>query len=330
MSPRTRLVAGAVGLVLLGALGTVGYMVIEEASVFDALYMVAITVTTIGFGEVFPLSDAGRALTLAVMAVGVGLAFYTAGAAIEQAFVFGEQRRLWRARRMVDQLDRHVIICGLGRVGLGTLRALEARGVPVAAVEFDPSAAEHARRDGVSVIEGDATHNDVLLAAGILRARALVACVTSDPDNLVIVLSARSLAPDLHIVSRASEEESEDKLRLAGADRVVAPQRVGSERLAAMAVEQSLTDVFDIVVGGRAIEFAVEEIRVSGGSPIVGKSLRDAGIRERSGAMVIALEDRSRNLLTTPSPDSVIEGDSVMIVVGSQDQVEAAARLLGH
>lgn len=329
MSPRSRLTAGVVGLILLTALGTVGYILIEDASIFDSLYMVAITVTTIGFGEVFSLSDAGRALTLGIMAVGVGLAFYTAGAAIEQAFILGERRRIRRTHRMIEQLDDHVIVCGLGRVGRGTARALASRGIEVVAVEVDETRLQAAIEEGMSAILGDATHNDILLKAGISKSRALVACVTDDPDNVVIVLSARSLAPDLHIVSRASEEESEDKLRLAGADRVVAPQRVGSERLAAMAVERSLADVFDVVVGGRSIEFVVEELRVSGDSPIVGKSIRDAGIREVSGAMVLAVEDSSRQLLTTPSPDSTIVGDSVMIVVGTQEQVDAAVTLLG-
>ena len=329
MSPRSRLLAGTAGLVLLTTVGTIGYMIVERASMFDALYMVAITVTTIGFGEVFPLSVAGRALTLAIMVMGVGLAFYTAGAAIEHAFHLGEHRRVRRVQRMIDQLNGHVIVCGLGRVGMGTVRSLESRGVDVVAIEVNPTSSERAREVGISVIAGDATHNDVLLAAGIARARALVACVTEDPDNLVIVLSARSLEPDLHIVSRAVDEESEGKLRLAGANRVVAPQRVGSERLAAMAVEHSLADVFDIVIGGRSIEFAVEEVRVAPDNELVGTTIRDSGIRELSGAMVLAVEDRARNLLRTPRPETRIEGGSVMILVGSQEQVDAAAKLLG-
>jgi voltage-gated potassium channel len=155
-----------------------------------------------------------------------------------------------------------------------------------------------------------------------------VACVTDDSDNLVIVLSARSLCPELHIVSRASEAEWEEKLRLAGADRVVAPQVVGSERLAAMAVERNLADVFDIVVGGRALEFVVEEVVVSEESTMSGATIRDTALRETSGAMVLAVEDRHRRILTTPTPDHVIEPGTTVILVGTPDQVERAAILL--
>jgi voltage-gated potassium channel len=178
------------------------------------------------------------------------------------------------------------------------------------------------------VIDGDATHNVTLEQANIGKARALVACVTDDSDNLVIVLSARSLAPDLHIVSRASELEWEDKLRLAGADRVVAPQVVGSERLAAMAVERNLADVFDVVVGGRTLEFVVEEVVVARDSALAGSTLKNTSLRETSGATVLAVEDKRRKMLMTPSPDHVLDVGDTVILVGTPDQVEAACELL--
>lgn len=328
MTPIARFRVGVTGLVILIGAGTLGYVLVEGAAPFDALYMVMITISTVGFSEVFALSTGGRALTLVIMLLGVGLGFYTAGAGIEQLFVLGATRRTTRIQRMIDELSGHVILCGFGRIGRGVWSNLRARGIEAVVIEVDQGRAEDAREAGAHIVEGDATHNEVLLRAGIDRARTLVACVREDSDNLVIVLSARALCPDLHIVSRASEAESESKLRLGGADRVVSPQVVGSERLAAMAVEPDLAEIFDVFVGGRPIEFAVEEIRVSSESPLVGTSIREAQIREKTGALILAVEDRQRRLMTTPAPDQIIEGDSVVIVVGDKSQVANASRLL--
>ncbi len=328
MTASSRLRAGIAGLVILIITGTVGYVVIEGASAIDAFYMVAITITTVGFNEVFELSSLGRIWTVFIMIFGLGLFFYTAGAGIEQLFVYGASRRRTRAIRMIEQMSDHVILCGFGRVGKGVLESLLRRDVDVVVIEREAEAVELAELAGAVGVVGDATHNDTLLEAGIGRARALVACVTEDADNLVIVLSARSIRDDLHIVSRASESEWDDKLRLAGADRVVTPQRVGSERLAAMAVERSVAEMFDVVVGGRAIEFAVEELKVSAESKVVGSTIRDSAIREESGALILAVEDQRTGTMHAPSPDHVLRGHETVIVVGSHSQVEAAARIL--
>lgn len=322
-----KLWAGALGLSVLAVVGTVGYVLIEDVSVLDSLYMVAITITTVGFSEVFAMSPASRVLTIGIMVLGVGLALYTASAAIERLLDLGLERQRARTRKVIREYEDHVILCGFGRVGRGVYRNLIDRGEQVVIIEEDPSSAADAEADGVAVILGDATFNDTLEAAGIARAKALVACVADDSDNLVIILSARSIHPTIHLVSRASEQESESKLRLAGADRVVAPQVVGSERIAAMTVEKNLAEVFDVFVGGRAVEFSVEELRVDERSPVVGTSIRDAAIRERSGALILAVEDQSRNMLHAPSPDHVLLPDSAVIVVGTANQVSAAAQL---
>lgn len=327
MRLNSKLWTGAVGLAVLTTLGTLGYMTIEGVDALDALYMVAITITTVGFGEIFELSSAGRLLTILIIVLGVGLSLYTASAAIERLLDLGVERQRARVRKVIGEYRDHVILCGFGRVGRGVHKSLVDRGENVVVIEKDPTIAAESESEGVAVLLGDATFNDTLEAAGIGRARSLVACVADDSDNLVIILSARSLHPTIHLVSRASANESESKLRLAGADRVVAPQVVGSERLAAMAVEQNLTEVFDIFVGGRSVEFSVEELTVNEGSPVVGSSIRDAAIRERSGALILAVEDTTRRLLQTPSPDHVLLPNSAVIVVGTARQVAAAAQL---
>lgn len=328
MTSRRRLRAGLVGITLIIVVGTAGYMALEGADPFDSLFMVMITISTVGFGEQFPLSRAGQAFTIFLMVAGIGLGLYTAGAVLEQAFVYGVSRRRHRLMQRIKQMENHVVLCGFGRVGRGTWESLRRRDRDVVVIESDPDRAERASAMGVRVVEGDATDNTVLAQAGIEKAAALISCVTDDADNLVVVLSARSMAPGLHIVSRVSDTAWEPKLRMAGADRVVAPQAVGSERLAAMATEQTISDVFDVVVGGRAIEFTVEEVVVGIDSPVVGKSIRQSGIRENTGAMILAVEDPTRSALTAPNPDQVLGAEAALIVVGTADQVDRAIRLI--
>ncbi len=323
----TKLAVGLAGLALLSGFGTLAYVVVEGVSVLDAFYMVIITITTVGFEEVFELGHAGRIVTIFIMLFGVGLALYTAGAAIERLFDLGVARQRARTRKLIGQFQDHVILCGFGRVGKGVYKSLVDRGEQVVVIERKPEDVEAAESDGIPVISGNATMNDTLEAAGIMRAAALVACVTDDSDNLVIILSARSLNPKIHLVSRASELESESKLRLAGADSVVSPQAVGSERIAAMTVEKHLTEIFDVFVGGRAVEFNVEELQVDARSEVVGKSISEAQIREKSGALILAVEDRARKLLHAPGPEHVFLPESGVIVVGTAQQVEAAAKL---
>ncbi len=244
---RLRQAGAALGMIVVG--GTIAYRVVEGASWADSLYMVLMTVSTVGFAEVFPLGPAGRFVTAVLIVVGVGTALYTAGIALEIAVVqVSDRGRKARMQRDIDGYTNHQIVCGFGRVGHAAWQDILEHRADVVVIESDPEAADEARAAGAVVVEGDATHNDVLLAAGIERAAGLIACVSSDSDNLVIVLSARSLNFNLPVVSRANDEESEEKILLAGANRVVAPQRVGARRMAAMALQPGLADFVDLVI----------------------------------------------------------------------------------
>lgn len=309
-------------------IGTVGYVIIEGVSLFDAFYMVAITVSTVGFKEEFPLSMTGRVWTLAVIVMGLGAALYTAVASIEYLISLGGERRKHSMERDISRLSGHVIVCGFGRVGRGTWSALQDRDVPVAVVESDPDRVEAGRSAGALVIHGDATHNDVLELAGVDSAESLIACVADDSDNLVIALSVKALRPELRVICRATEIESERKLRLAGADAVVAPQAVGAERLAQMAIQPELAQIFDIVVSGNAVEFRVEELDIPPGCAIAGKSIRDSGIRQASGALILAIEAGEETLMVNPGPEVVITEGERLVVVGTKEQVDKAAELL--
>jgi voltage-gated potassium channel len=319
------------GLTVLAAtvlVGTLGYMIIEGASAFDSFYMVLITITSVGFAEVFELSDMGRVWTLVVLGVGFGVALYTAVASIEALVDFSEDRKRRRVQNQVAKLTGHVIVCGFGRVGRGTWHALTNKGVDVVVIESDNERVEAARAADAYVIRGDATHNDVLELAGVHEAIALIACVADDSDNLVIALSVKALTPNLRVICRATEPESERKLRLAGADAVVAPQAVGAERLALLALQPELAQIFDVVVGGRPVEFHVEELDVAPSCSVDGRTIGECGIRQQSGALILAVETPGETTVVNPGADVVLNAGNRLIVVGTKDQVDRASKLL--
>lgn len=307
--------------------GTIGYVLIAGVPVFDALYMVVITVSTVGFQQEFPLSMTGRIWTMAIIAMGIGAALYTAVSSFEYVIELGGTRRRRKMHREISRMSGHVIVCGFGRVGRGTWSTLHDRDVEVVVIEADGGRVEAARATGAMVIQGDATHNDVLDLAGIHSATALIACVADDSDNLVIALSAKSMRPELRVICRATEAESERKLRLAGADAVVAPQAVGAERLAMMALQPELAQIFDIMVDGDAVEFRVEELDITEGCPVAGKTIRDSGIRQETGALILAVEGSDAPVVN-PGPDVVLRAGERLVVVGTKDQVDRASQLL--
>jgi voltage-gated potassium channel len=310
------------------AVGTVGYIAIEGVAVFDAFYMVAITVSTVGFQEEFPLSTGGRIWTIVIIVSGIGVVFYTAAASIEYLIELGGFRRKRSMHREIAKLSDHVIVCGYGRVGRGTWTTLHERGISVVTIELDAERADAARANGANVIHGDATHNDVLELAGIRSAASLIACVADDSDNLVIALSAKSLRTDLRVICRATEMESERKLRLAGADAVVAPQAVGAERLAMMALQPELAQIFDVVVHGAPVEFRVEELDIDSECSVAGRTIRDSGVRQATGALILALEASDETIVVNPGPDLRLMPGDRLVVVGTKEQVDKAADLL--
>jgi voltage-gated potassium channel len=289
---------------------------------------VAITVSTVGFGYEFPLSPLGQAWTLLIIVMGIGVALYTAIASFEYLIDLGEVRRRKKMERDISRLSGHVIVCGWGRVGRGVWATLRDRDVTVAIVEVNSDRAEAASEAGALVIRGDATHNDVLELAGVANAAALIACVTDDSDNLVIALSVKAINPNLRVICRATEMESERKLLLAGADGVVAPQAVGAERLAKMAVQPELAQIFDVVINGNAVEFRVEELDVAPDSAIAGKTIKESGIRQESGAQILAIEGANERVIVNPGADQRLVPGERLVVVGTKDQVDRAAELL--
>jgi len=305
--------------------GTVGYLILGF-TVLEAVYQTVTTVTTVGFREVRPLSDAGIVFTIVLILLGVGTALYALGVLI-QTLVEGDLHDVFGRRRMerkIADIERPVIVCGWGRVGRAIAKDVaDAGGAPVI-VDRDPERLESSPHP---TVVGDATDDAVLRRAGLDRARALVAALDSDAGNLFVTVSARALRPDLFIVARVRVDESIEKLRRGGADRVVNPQSIGGARMAAFVVQPHVTEFLDVVMHDRDIEFRLEEVTVAPESSIVGATLREAQIRDRTGALVLALRDEHGRFSTNPSPDARLSGGQILIAIGTPAELLALTAL---
>jgi voltage-gated potassium channel len=323
---RLRLALGVLGCVMVA--GTVGYVVLGFP-LLDAVYQTVTTVTTVGFREVHPLSDAGIVFTIVLILLGVGTALYALGVLI-QTLVEGDLHDVFGRRRMdrrIAGVAQPVIVCGWGRVGRAIAKDVAAAGATPVIVDRD---AERLESAPFPRVVGDATDDDVLRRAGLERARALVAALDSDAGNLFVTVSSRALRPNLFIVARVRVDESVEKLHRAGADRVVNPQSIGGARMAAFVLQPHVTEFLDVVMHEHDIEFRLEEVTVSPTSPIVGATLRDAKIRDRTGALVLALRGADGEFSTNPSPDARLDGGQVLIAIGTPSELSALAELAGE
>ncbi len=314
---RLRLALVAVGLVFV--VGTVGYVAIGFG-VLDALYQTVTTVTTVGFGEIRPLGAGGRAFTIVLILVGTGTVLYALGAVFE-AVLDGHVRDQIGRRRMdrtIAGMQGHIVVCGWGRVGRALAGFIESGDHEVVVIDND---AERLAGLHLPHVVGDATEDDTLRAAGIDRARALVAALDTDAGNVFVTVSARALRPELFIVARARLDATEAKLRRAGADRVVNPQRIGGARMAAFVLQPNVAEFVDVVMHDGTLEFRLEEVRVPSASPMAGRSLRDAHLRDRTGALVLALRRSDGSFTTNPEPDDRVEPGDVLIAVGTAQQL---------
>lgn len=318
-----RIRRGLLLLVGITAVGWVGYLLLG-LSPLDSLYQTVITISTVGYREVG--TEAGsapyRLFTISVILGGVGTAFYTLGVLLETLIEGRLTDQLWRRRmeRTIAGMSDHVIVCGWGRVGRTIARDIAAAGRDVVVIDID---GDRLLDLDLPFVEGDATDDAVLSAASLETAGALVAALDSDAANLYVTLSGRSSRSDLFIVARARVESAEPKLAQAGANRVVNPQYIGGERIAAMILQPSVADFLDVVMHDGSLEFRLAEVAVPEGSSIAGQSLRDAHLRDRTGALVLAMRDAKGNFRTNPPPDTPVHPGEVLIAIGTAGQLDA-------
>jgi voltage-gated potassium channel len=327
-----RRVQGAIlALVIIATLGVLGYMVFEGWSFTDALYMTVITLTTVGYREVRPLDMSGQLWTIVLLITGVGTLFYAAVSSVELV-VEGTIRGYFGRRRMeaaIGKLNGHQILCGYGRVGRQVAREFATDNVPFVIIEQDPETVEECLAEGYLTVLGEASDDEVLEKAGIRRAKGLVAAVDSDADNVFVVLSARKMNPKLHIVARASSDESAAKLEMAGADRTLSPYAVGGRRLASLATQPLIVDFLDIVTRGeKGIEFRLEEFNVPEDSFIAGRTIGELRIGERTGAMILATRNKEGTFDTTPSAKDRLRAGDTLVVLGTREQVGRLEHLM--
>lgn len=333
---RFLLAFGAFGV--LAAMGTAGYVVLEGWSFPDAIYMTVITLTAVGYEEVRPLTATGRTFTMILLGAGITW-MGTWFALITSLLVELDLTHVFRRRRLmkiIEGLDDHVIVCGAGRTGRQVIQELESLKTPWVAIERDPATVEAftgTHPEGL-MIEGDATHDDTLIGAGLPRARGLVACLSSDTDNLFVCLSARDLKPDLTIVARAYEEETLDKLYRAGATHVVSPNVSGAIRMASVLVRPSVVSFLDIATRSSDLALRMEQAAIPEGSPLAGRTLAQARIPQETGLIVIAMKKGGSGpegrFLFNPVADTRIEPDDELIVLGHLDQIQQLRDHLGH
>lgn len=318
MPPAKRLLFAVLLVLAVFMVGTAGYMVLGKPTpnFADAAYMTVITVSTVGFEEVWPLTPVTRLWTMGVITVGIATVTY-AVTSLVALIVSGEllqEREKRRLMKTIEQLEGHAILCGYGRAGAMVTSELQRQGLPLVVLDNDRELETPLKLDHIPYIVGDATSEELLLQAGIMRAFALVATLSNDADNVFITLTANALRPDLRIIARAELPATEAKLRRAGAKHVICPAIMGARRMAALILRPGVVDFAETVAGG--IELETDEFTVRDGSPLVDKTLRESNIRNLSGANVVAIRRADGQTLYNPDPNSVIHKGDTLVLVG--------------
>jgi voltage-gated potassium channel len=330
-SARPFLVAGLL-LPAWVAIGTIGYRWIERWSWFDSLYMTVITLTTVGYREVHPLSRAGESFTMVLCVGGIFTLFY-ATAAILGYIVRGEVFEYFGSRRMeraLAELNDHVLVCGLGRMGRFVCHEFSGQKMPFVVIDRDADLlAEFKMPHGIP-LHGDAASDEILQRAGIARARCLITVVPSDAANLYITMSARLLNEKLFIVARAEDESSEQKLLRAGASRVVSPYVIGGARVAQAVLRPNVVDFLELATRTEHLELNIEETAVSPESPLVGQSLETSGIRREFGLIIVAIKQAAGQMIFNPPHDTRLAPGDVLIMLGKRGDLDRLSATAGN
>ncbi len=311
-------------------IGTVGFTIIADYPPFDAFYMTLTTMTTVGYGEIHPLSRGARIFNSFLIAFGVTTIFIAIGAMTQTIIEleFGDAIGKRRNKRMINQLKNHYIICGYGRVGRGAAEELQHAGVPFVVVDSSPERVERAMTAGMLGAMADATRDETLHQVGIERALGLVAALATDADNLFVLLSAKGLNPKIYVAVRAAEEGAEEKMRRAGADAVFAPYSITGHRLAQSLLRPHVVQFLDFTTKDIGMDVAIEQVRVSEGSEMVSKTIRGMQLGRDFGVIVLAIRKRDGEMMFNPPADTAVEGGDFLIVMGRQKKLEVLEGLL--
>ena len=316
--------------VALLAVGSLGYMLIEGWNFMDALYMTVITLATVGYGEVQSLSGPGRIFTLVLILMGVGYFLYVVGAIIQ--FLVEGRIRLVLGRRKLDRqinkLSGHYIVCGYGRMGRALTRFLIQKYLDVVVIEQNESRAPILNEDGVLYLLGPANDENMLIRAGIARARGIMTVVGTDADNVFMVLLARELNPDIFIVARAILNSAKRTLLAAGANKIVSPYDLGARRMAHAVLRPTVIEFLEMAFADESTDIEVEELRVKTTSPLSNKCLLDSNIRRDYNVIIITIKKADGRMVFNPGAETCLEADDTLVVVGLASNIKKLERVL--
>ncbi|MED2844463.1 potassium channel protein [Bacillus toyonensis] len=319
MNARKQLWIAVVCMTFVVILGTLGFMTIEEISLFQAFWMTMITVLTVGYGDAVPVTQAGKVFALLIIPVGIGIVTYAIGvvaAIIIEGNLFHAVRRK-KMDKQIAQLQNHIIVCGCGRVGLQVVHELQEKKIPFVVVDKDESILE---KEKLLYIHGDATEDQVLHHAGISKAAGLVAIVANDAENVFITLTARGLNDAIKIVARAEKQETEEKLRRAGANKVINPSSMAGIHIAKGIANPLTVHYIDTVLYGIEQSFVIEEISVGNDSILVNKSLLESDVRNQFDVTILAIL-RSGDIIHNPTGQEKLQEHDMIIVFGSVEKL---------
>ena len=325
-----KILRGAFILAVILLVGTAGYMIIEKWSFFDSLYMTVITITTVGFHEVRKVSNGGRLFTIVIIFLGMGIIAYIVGMAA-QAMVDLQVRSILGRRKLglkIRSLKDHYIVCGFGRIGKIICRELKAKKIPMVVIDNSLEARQGLEGEEVPYINDDATSEEVLMEAGVERAKGLISVVASDADNLFITMTARGLNPRAYILARADEEKTEKKLLRAGANKVVMPYLIGGQKMAQSITRPAVTDFLDFTVHNRDMDLEMEELPVSEASRLNGVTLVNSGIRRDMNVIFVAIRKKDGEMRFNPSSETCIEAGDILISLGKSADLAKLGRIL--
>lgn len=305
-------------------IGTLGYMIMEGWGLLDAAYMTVITMTTVGYGEVHDMGYTGRVFTIFLVAMGAVSFLYVTSALVQ--FLVETQIRTIFGRRVLDkkikQMKEHYIVCGYGRIGYVLCNSFRAHGIEPVVIEKEQSRITEMEAQNLLHIPGDATEEDVMLQAGVKHARALIAALATDTDNVFLVLTARQLNPDIFILARAGSVKARAKLFAASANRVESPYEIGAVSMAQRMLRPSVTNFLDLVFAYNRKDIQMDEIPVSENSSLAGLMLKDSGVRQKYNLIVIAVKTPDGEMLFNPSHETLIRAGETVIAMGKTDNLK--------
>jgi voltage-gated potassium channel len=320
-----KILIGVLILSLILVVGSTGYMLIENASPTDAIYMTVISITTVGFSEVIPLSPAGKYFTIFLIFGGVGLFLYIVSLITEAMIEGGLDTFLGRRnmeKKMAAMKD-HYIVCGFGRIGKVISKILYENNRAFMIIENNPDEIKAIEELGYLVLQGDSTNDDTLQKAHIMDAKALIAVTSSDADNVYIILSAKGLKPDIYVIARSSGKKgAETKLLRAGANKVFSPYEIGARRMAQSLVRPTVIDFIDLTVHEGELGLRLEELQVSENATFINKTLKESGIRSEHDLIVVAIKRQMGEMLFNPSPITEILSGDILVVLGEHANIQ--------